>query len=396
MRHRILEVAFILLLGGVTTVWAQLDPYPRSLLQLGYDCPLSGQGPQSLYAYYYYNNPEFLSTNVALRMAVAPVYLDSEIGFRRLISPHTDVGVGLSGGGFADDYYEIRQGRYYKDESFDGHGGGASLNLYHLINPRQTIPLNAVVQGGTRYSTYSRTGRTGDSFEPPANRETPFLRAGLRLAGKEPTLYPELAMEVSVWFERQWRFDSGTYGYAGDPREVQPTTDLYWLYAGLSYAWTNTGQQFTVSLTAGGSDNADRFSAWRLGGVLPLASEFPLTLPGYYYQELSARQFAHLSGSYAIPLSADHRWQARLGAASACLDYLPGFEQRSHWQTGVGTGLSFTSRSQAWRAIVRYGYGINALRDGHEGAHSVGLLFQYNFEQRRLWKKALRDGVNTP
>ena len=382
-------IPLALLLGGATTVWAQIDPYPRSLLQLGYDYSLSGKGPQSLYGYYYYNNPDFLSTNIALRLAVAPVYLDGEIGFRGLLSPHTDVGVGLSGGGFADDYYEIRQGCYFKDESFDGHGGGASLNLYHLINPRQMIPLNVVVQGGFHYSTYSRTDRTDDSFQPPANRETTFLRAGLRFAGKEPMLYPDLAMEVSVWFERLWRFDESTYGFAGD-RRVQPTTDLYWLYAGVSSAWTNTGHQFTFGLTAGGSDNTDRFSAWRLGGVLPLASEFPLTLPGYYYQELSARQFVHLSGSYVMPLSADHRWQARLGAATAYLDSLPGFEQPSRWQTGVGTDLSYTSRSRAWRVIVRYGYGINALRDGQEGAHSVGLLYQYNFEQRKLWHKAPR------
>ena len=84
-------------------------------------------------------------------------------------------------------------------------------------------------------------------------------------------------------------------------RQVQPTTDLYWLYAGLSYAWTNTGNQFTFALTAGGSDNADRFSAYRLGGVLPLAAEFPLTLPGYYYQEISARRFVHLSASLRRP-----------------------------------------------------------------------------------------------
>ena len=31
---------------------------------------------------------------------------------------------------------------------------------------------------------------------------------------------------------------------------------------------------------------ADRFSTCRLGGLLPLASEFPLSLPGYYYQEI--------------------------------------------------------------------------------------------------------------
>jgi hypothetical protein len=362
---------------------AQIDPYPRSLLQLGYDQSLSGQGPQSLYAYYYYNNPEFLSTNVALRLAVAPVYLDGEIGFRQLLSPHTDVGIGINGGGYGENYYEVRQGHYLKGESFDGHGGGASLNLYHLIDPAHLIPLNVVVQGGAHYSTYSATDKTDDQFKLPDNRVSTFARAGLRFAGKEPMLYPDLAMEVSIWFERQWRLDDSNYGSSGDPRRVQPTTDLYWLYAGLSYAWTNTGNQFTFALTAGGSDDADRFSAWRLGGVLPLAAEFPLTLPGYYYQEISARRFAHFSASYIAPLSADHRWQLRLGAASAYVDYLPGFEQPGHWHTGVGPSLSFTSRSGVWRVIVRYGYGFNALRDGHEGAHSVGVLYQYNFEQRK-------------
>jgi hypothetical protein len=28
--------------------------------------------------------------------------------------------------------------------------------------------------------------------------------------------------------------DDSTYGFADDPRRVQPTTDLYWLYAGLA------------------------------------------------------------------------------------------------------------------------------------------------------------------
>jgi hypothetical protein len=210
-----------------------------------------------------------------------------------------------------------------------------------------------------------------------------FARAGLRFAGKEPMLYSDLAMEVSIWFERQWRLDDNTYGFADDPRRVQPTTDRYWLYAGLSYAWTNTGNQFTFALTAGGSRDADRFSAYRLGGVLPLAAEYPLTLPGYYYQEISARGVVHLSASYVAPLSTDHRWQLRLGAASAYVDYLPGFDQPNHWNTGVGPSLSFTSRSEVWRLIMRYGYGFNALRDGEPGSHSIGVLYQYNFERRK-------------
>jgi len=383
MEKRTIPLTLALFGAGAQVAWAQLDPYPRNLLQLGYDLSLSDQGPQALYAYYYYNNPTFLRTNMTLRLAVAPIYLDGELGFRGLISPQTDLGIGLSGGGFSENYYEIRKGDYIKRESFDGHGGGTSLNLYHLLNPGQKIPLNAVVQGGFHYSTFGRTGETADDFEPPENRESAFVRAGLRFAGKEPLLYPDLGMEVSVWYQRDWRFNSSEFGYADDPRRVEAATDIYWLYAGLNYAWTNIGHKITFSFTAGGSDQADRFSAWRLGGVLPLATEFPLTLPGYYYQELSARRFVHFSAGYGFPLTPSYRWKAGFSVATACLDYLPDFKQASPWQTGVGADLSYTSRNEVWRVIGRYGYAIDAVREGHDGAHSIGLLVQYNFEQRK-------------
>ncbi|HTI99261.1 MAG TPA: hypothetical protein VL527_10300, partial [Dongiaceae bacterium] len=350
----------LMLVGGANSR-AQIDPYPRRLIQLGYDQSLSGQGPQSLYAYYYYNNPAFWRPNLALRLAVAPVYFDGEMGFRRLLSPHTDVGLGINGGGYGENYYEVRQGHYFKDESFNGHGGGVTLNLYHRVNPARSIPIHLVVQGGAHFWTYSAADKTAAQFQLPADRASTFLRTGLRFAGKEPMLYSDLALEVSLWYERQWRGDAGPYGFARD-RLVEPTTDLYWLYAGLNYAWTNTGDQFTLELTVGGSADADRFSAWRLGGVLPLAAEFPLTLPGYYYQEISAKRFGHLSAAYIFPLAADHRWQLRLGAAGAYVDYLPGLEQPGHWHTGLGPSLSFTSRSEVWRVVLRYGYGLNARR----------------------------------
>ena len=370
------------LCGHLSTALAQIDPNPRSLLQLGLDQSLSGQGPNSLYAYYYYNRPGFLRTNVTLRLAVAPVYFDGEIGFRQLLSPNSDLGIGISGGGFGENYYEVREGHYLRGESFEGHGGGGSLKLYHRINPNQRIPLSAVLQGGAHYSTYSRADDTDDAFQLPDSHTTPFTRIGLRYAGKEPMLYPDLAMEVSIWAERQWRLDKSSYGYQED-RRVQSTTDLYWLYAGLNYAWTNTGHQLAVGVTAGGSQSADRLNAWRLGGVLPLASEFPLTLPGYYYQEISARRFAHLSTTYVLPLSHDHRWQLRLNAAAAHVDPISGLQQRLHWHSGVGPGLSYTSRSKVWRVILRYGYAFTAVRDNGKGAQSVGLLMQHDFERHK-------------
>jgi hypothetical protein len=49
-------------------------PVIRNQIQLGYDQPITGKGPQALYLYYYRNDPEFLRTNLTLRLAVAPAY----------------------------------------------------------------------------------------------------------------------------------------------------------------------------------------------------------------------------------------------------------------------------------------------------------------------------------
>jgi hypothetical protein len=384
MLKRALRLSLLVVAGLLAALncSAQIDPEHRSLLELGYDQPLSGQGPQGIYAYYYYNNPDFFKTNTALRLAIAPAYADGEIGFKQLLSPTTDVGLGFYGGVFGANYYEVRQGQYYQNESFYGSGGGASLSVYQLLNPGVLIPVSVVARGGLRDATYMDTSKTADNFALPANQIVGYTRGGIRVAGKEPVLYPDLGLELSVWFERQWRMDSQQYGF-NDDRSISPNVNLYWLYAGLNYAWTNSGQKVSFAFTAGGSSGSDQFSAWRLGGVLPLVSEFPLTLPGYYYEELTATSFEHFYTAYDIPLDAARRWDFRLEAATAHLEYLNGYAQNSDWQTGVGGGLSFAPRNRNFQIILRYGYGFNALRDGREGAQSVGLLFQYNFEKHK-------------
>ncbi len=369
--------AAAVLLGSFNCL-AQIDPMHRSLLELGYDQPLSGQGPQGIYAYYYYNNPDFFRTNTALRLAIAPAYVDGEVGFKELLSPTTDLGLGFYGGMFGANYYEVRSGQYYKSESFYGNGGGASLSVYQLLNPGMLIPVSVVARGGMRDSLYTDTSQTADHFALPANQMVGYTRGGIRVAGKEPMLYSDLALELSVWFERQWRLDSQEFGYLND-RSISPNVNLYWLYAGLNYAWTNSGQKASFAITVAGSTGSDQFSAWRLGGVLPLVSEIPLTLPGYYYQELTATRFQHFYLAYDVPLDSAHRWDVRIEAATAHLGYLSGHEQPSDWQSGVGGGLSFAPRHKNFQIVLRYGYGFNALRDGREGAQSVGLLFQYNF-----------------
>ena len=360
---------------------AQIDPEHRNLLELGYDQPLTGKGPQGAYAYYYYNTPDLFNTNTALRLAIAPAYVDGELGFKQLLSPTTDVGLGFFGGMFGANYYEVRQGQYYQNESFNGSGGGASLSVYQLLNPGMLIPVNVVARAGMRELTYMDTSETADNFALPANQTVGYTREGIRVAGKEPLLYPDLGLELSVWFERQWRLDSQQYGFNND-RSISPNVNLYWVYAGLNYAWTNSGQKISFAFTAGGSSGADQLGAYRLGGVLPLVAEFPLILPGYYYEELTATGFEHFYGAYDIPLVPDHRLEFRLEAATAHVDYLNGYQQSSDWQTGVGGGLTFAPKNKSFEIVLRYGYGFNAIRNGKEGAQSVGLLFQYDFEKR--------------
>jgi hypothetical protein len=373
---------FLLFLPGCLypfTGQGQIDPVKRDLIQVGYNAALEGHSPLSAYAFYYRNQPEFLRTNLTLRLAVAPTYLDSELGIRHAISENTDLGIGVAGGGYADSYYEIDRGTYLPSESFNGYGAETSLSLYHLFNPGQRIPLNGLLRGIAHYSTYQRIEDTAPNFQLPEDRGTFSVRTGLRWGGREPTLFPDLAMELSAWYEGQFRTESGPYGF-GD-RSVETHSHLFWGEALLAYTLPELKHSFYVSLTAGTSMNADRFSAYRLGSLLPLVSEFPLSLPGYYYQEISARSFALAGGNYIIPLDKKQRWNLSATASTAVVDYLPGLEQPGNWHSGLGGGIIY--KSPSWKIMVGYGYGVDAMRSHGRGAQSVGVLLQLDLGQAR-------------
>jgi len=112
-----------------------------------------------------------------------------------------------------------------------------------------------------------------------------------------------------------------------------------------------------------------------------MVAEFPLSLPGYYYQELSAQKFLLFNGTYTLPLDRAERWHVTALAATSVVDYLPGLEQPGNWNSGVGAGVFYTSR--AWRVMLGYGYGINAIRSDGRGAHTIGLLFQLDLAPAR-------------
>ncbi len=357
---------------GLSVGFAQIDPVQRDLIQFGYNAALEGHAPLSAYAFYYHNQPDFLGTNLALRLAIAPTYLDSEVGFRNVLGANTDLGIGVAGGGFADSYNEIRGGTYLQSESFDGYSGELNASLYHLFNPGQLIPLNGLLRGIVHYSTYSPLEQTASNFKVPSDMAAFKVRTGLRWGGREPTLFPSLAMELSVWYQGEFRSEADTYGF-GD-RSIQPQSHLFWGEAFLAYTLPKIDHIFSVNLTAGTSIDADRLSAYRLGGFLPMVAEFPLSLPGYYYQELTAREFLLVSGNYILPLDKRRRWNLTATAATAFVDYLPGFQQPGNWNSGVSGGVFYTSPT--WRVMAGYGYGFDAIRSGGRGGQSIGFLLQ--------------------
>lgn len=365
---------------GCCIGFAQIDPVKRDLLQLGYNAALQGHQPLSAYAFFYHNQPGFLRTNLTLRLALSPTYLDSELGVSRALGEHTDVGLGLAGGGFADSYLEVRRGVYLPSESFIGHGAELSASIYHLFNPGRQIPLNGILRASARYSFYLRDDKTAADFALPDDRATFNLRTGLRWGGREPTLFPSVAMELSAWYDGQLRTPH-TDRYGFDDREMVFASHLFWGQAMLIYTLPESKQSFDVRLTAGTSIHPDRFSAYRMGGLLPLIAEYPLSLPGYYYQELSARNFALLSADYLLPLERRQRWNIDLTAATAYVDYVRGLEQPGRWHSGVGAGLLY--RTSSWKFMVGYAYGVDAMRTDGRGAHSVSVLMQLDWGEAR-------------
>jgi hypothetical protein len=249
-----------------------------------------------------------------------------------------------------------------------------------LFNPGQLIPLNFVLRGAAHYSTYEKSGQTAANFRLPDDEVSFSPRVGLRWGGIEPTLFPDLAMELSAWYEGIFRSSSGRYGLNGD-RKVESSPHLFWGAAALSYTLQESKQNFYVRLVAGTSIDADRLSAYRLGGFLPLAAEYPLSLPGYFYDEFSARQFALVNFSYLVPIAPNQRWNLNFNAATAVIDYLPGTGQNGNLISGIGAGILYRAPSDRFRFIVSYGYGFNAIRNGGRGGNSISALLQIDLDK---------------
>ena len=275
---------------------------------------------------------------------MAPVYLDGELGISELIGPNTDFAIGAFGGGFADGYNGTRGGAYLKKPAAATEVD--SPPAFITVQPRSTIPLNAAVRAKD-ITRRIRDSDTADISNCPMIKAASTSSSGA-LAGRNRSSFPM----------SPWNFPSGRKPI---PRELR----VVWLQRRSSRRnqlssflgaraphvhLSDAAAQFQRQPHRGHSVQPDRFSSYRLGGILPFASEFPLTLPGYFYQEISAKRFVLLAGQYTLPLDRDNRWAFTAVAATAAVRYVEGVEQPGNWHSGVGWHpLSFVKRRMAGR-----------------------------------------------
>jgi hypothetical protein len=362
----------------VETPYTLIDAESRTFIEGGVETPLRGNGPFTGYGYFFYTRPHFLDEDLYLRLVIPPGYLISELIRDHWPSQNSAVGVGVSGGLWAESQVEFRGGRFEKEESFSGYSAGGTL-AYYLRGPKigGFLPLEGQIRANPKYVWYDRTGDTSRHFRLPENSAIYDVRAGVRLGGVPPELFPNAALELSVWHTVSYRDKAGRYGLAERPEETEHLTQRTWTRVGGIY--TFWGTQASAFLNAGIAEDTDALSAFRLGGGLRLRAEFPLMLHGYNVEEIFAQRFLLVNLAYRFPIwPGQDRVHLQLLADYARVDYIRGHRLPRSGLAGVGANLS-VALTKRITLVVGYGYGIDAPRNHGFGGHDVDAQFEFKY-----------------
>ncbi len=372
------DIAFAQVPARVETPYTLMDAESRTYIQGGVETPLRGNGPLTGYGYLFFTRPHFLDEDLYLRLVIPPGYFISELVRDHWPSQHSALGFGISGGLWADSQVEFRDGRFEKTESFSGHSVGATL-AYYLRGPKigGLLPLEGQVRANPKYVLYDRTSDTSRHFRLPENSVIYDMRAGIRLGGVPPELFPDAAMELSVWHAVSYRDTAGRYGLPQRPQESEHLTQRTWTRLGGIYAFSGT--QASAFLNAGIAEDSDPLSGFRMGGGLRLRAEFPLMLHGYNVEEVFARRFVLVNLAYRFPIwPGQDRVQLQLLADYARVEYIRDHRLPRRGLAGVGANLSVAITKRLTLA-VGYGYGIDAPRDHGFGGHEVDTQFEFKY-----------------
>jgi hypothetical protein len=362
----------------VETPYTLMDDESRLHFEAGAEAPLRGNGPLTGYVYAFVTRPHFLDKDLYLRMVVAPVYAAAELIHDRWPTVDSAIGVGLGGGLFAASHVEFRDGRFKDQESFSGDSAEGTLAYYHR-GPKifNLLPLEGQIRLRPKYVWYDRSADTSKRFRLPENSAIYEGRAGIRLGGMPPELYPNTALELSLWHGVGYRENAGRYGFAEQPEETKHLTQRTWARAGGTF--TFWGTQASAYLNAGIAEDTDALSAFRLGGGLRMRTEFPLLLRGYNTDEIFARRYLLLNFSYRFPIwPGQDRVHLDLVGDYARVAYVTNHHLPRSGLAGVGASLSF-ALTKGLTLAVGYGYGVDAPRHHGFGGHEVTTLLEFKY-----------------
>jgi len=362
----------------VQTPYTLMDAETRTYIEGGVETPLKGNGPLTGYAYLFTTRAHFLDEDLYLRLVVPPGYFISELILDHWPSQNSALGVGVSGGLFAESQTEFRDGRYESAESFTGDSAGGTL-AYYLRGPKigGLLPIEGQIRANPKYVWYDRSGSTSRYFRLPENTAIYDVRAGIRLGGVPPELFPNVAIELSVWHTLSYRDNAGRYGFAQEPQDTDHFTQRTWTRLGATY--TFGAQQVSAFLNAGIAENTDALSTFRMGGGLRLRAEFPLLLHGYYVEEIFARRYWLMNLAYRFPIwPGQDLVHLQLLADFAQVDYLQGHHLPRSNLPGVGANLSVAVTKRI-DLVVGYGSGINAPRGHRFGGQEFDAQFQLKY-----------------
>ena len=362
----------------IGTPFTLIDAESRTYFEVGAEAPTRGNGPLTGYPYVLLTRPHFLDQDLYLRMAIAPVYVTAELIRDRWPLSAGAIGVGLGGGLYADSHAEFRSGRFENEESFSGHSAAATL-AYYLRTPKigGFLPVEGQIRLRPKYVGYDRASDTSRRFRLPEDSVIYEGRAGVRVGGVPPELFPKAAMELSLWHAVSYRDVAGRYGLPERPEETEHLTQRTWTRLGEIYTF-GPGQA-SVFLNAGIAEDIDVLSAFRLGGGLRMRDEFPLLLHGYNVEEIFARRYFLVNGSYRFPIwPGQDRVHLELLGDYARVDYVRGHRLPHRGLAGVGANLSL-ALSKRITLVAGYGYGVDAPRNHGFGGHEVGTQFEFKY-----------------
>jgi hypothetical protein len=362
----------------VATPYTLMDAETRTYIQGGVETPLKGNGPVTGYAYLFATRAHFLDEDLYLRVVVPPGYLISELILDHFPSQNSALGIGVSGGFFAESQTEFQEGRYLSAESFTGDSAGGTL-AYYLRGPKifGVLPMEGQIRANPKYVWYDRSGSTSRYFRLPENTPIYDVRAGIRLGGVPPELFPNAAVEASVWHTLSYRGNAGHYGFAQELQETDHFTQRTWTRLGATY--TFGVQQVSAFFNAGIAEDTDALSTFRMGGGLRLRAEFPLLLHGFYVEEIFARSFWLMNFAYRFPIwPGQDLVHLQLLGDVAQVNYIQGHHLPRSTLAGVGVNLSVAVTKRI-DLVVGYGYGINAPRGNSFGGQEFDAQFQFKY-----------------